>query len=131
MTSNTTRITEITELVGLLVGRYVTVRNQPARSIGNPRIVESGTCTAVLISYFSESREFSVHIAVEELKTEIHYPRGGYVETVSEGRHTEYIFPLEKLLFIEPGFRGVTMRFEAPSADYLTGSTQLLFTRLQ
>lgn len=126
MTSN---IEKISNIASILIGKHVTVQDRP--QIGftdNVRLVENGICTEV-IAYFSERGNTIVNFAVDELRTEIRYPRGGHVEVVREGWNTDYQFPLDKLTRATANIhngRAIVM-FDAPSSDFLAGSTWMYF----
>ncbi|AHB42423.1 hypothetical protein RAAC3_TM7C00001G0577 [Candidatus Saccharibacteria bacterium RAAC3_TM7_1] len=126
MTSN---IEKISNIANTLIGKHVTVHNKPHLGLKDSvLLVESGICTEV-IAYFNERGNTIVNFAVDELKTELRYPRGGHVEVIREGWNTDYQFPLDKLTRATansyPG-RAIVM-FDAPSSDYLAGSTWMYF----
>ncbi|HEX8389923.1 MAG TPA: hypothetical protein VF597_00695 [Candidatus Saccharimonadales bacterium] len=126
MTSN---IEKISNIASILIGKHVTVQDRP--QIGfkdNIHLVEAGICTEV-IAYFNERGNTIVNFAVDELKTEIRYPRGGHVDVVREGWNTDYQFPLDKLTRATANSyhgRAIVM-FDAPSSDFLAGSTWMYF----
>lgn len=126
MTSN---IEKISNIASMLIGKHVTVHDKP--QLGRKDsilLVESGICTEV-IAYFNEHGNTVIDFAVGELKTELRYPRGGHVEVVREGWNTDYQFPLDKLIHATCNSyhgRAIVM-FDAPSSEYLAGSTWMYF----
>ena len=126
MTSN---IEKISNIASMLVGKHVTVHNKP--QLGHKDsvlLVESGICTDV-IAYFNACGTTTMNLVVDELKTEIRYPRGGHVEVIREGWNTDFQFPLDKLTRATCNSyhgRAIVM-FDAPSSEYLAGSTWMNF----
>lgn len=126
MTSN---IEKISSIASMLIGKHVTVHNKPRlKTEDSVLLVESGICTGVYVFYGARGNMI-VNFAVDELKAEIRYPRNGRVETVWEGRNTDYEFPLDKLTrAMGNSYHGrAIVMFDAPSSDFLVGSTWMSF----
>ena len=126
MTSNIDRINRV---ANVLVDKCITVYNKPKlKTEDSVLLVESGICTGIFV-YYGARGNVTVNIEVEELRTEIRYPRHSHREIISEGRNTVYSLPLDKLENAGANAyhgRG-WLNFDAPSSEFLAGSTTMYF----